>query len=201
MKARLVKLLAFTGALALVALLLAAIAATRMLSGGLSARPEPSKLEAELALAARIRALPARYRELKNPVTLDEKSFRRAMEHWADHCASCHANDGSGSQMGRLMYPRAPDLCAARTQQLSDGMLYWAINQGVPLTGMPAWGKSGDDDESSWELVAFVRALPKLTPAQLEEMKTMNPVPASALKAKQEEDDFLQGAELEPGSH
>lgn len=201
MKDRLLKLLAVIGALALVGAVGGAIVGLQMLGSGLSARPDPPELEAKLALTARRKAVPARYRELKNPVTLDANRLRGAMEHWADHCAICHANDGSGSEMGRMMYPRAPDMRAPRTQELTDGELYWAINQGVRLTGMPAWGKSGDDDQGSWELVAFIRQLPQLTPAQLEEMKGMNPVPASALKLKQEEDDFLNGTDAHEGHH
>ena len=95
--------------------------------------------------------------------------------------------------MARLMYPRPPDLRAARTQDQTDGELYYAINQGIRLTGMPAWGTDGEADLDSWALVAFIRTLPELTPAQLEAMKALNPVPASVVKARQEEDDFLNG--------
>lgn len=191
MKGRLVTVLAVIGGLAVLAAVAAGAAALQLFGTGFSARPEGAALEEGLALAARRAAIPARYRQLKNPVAVDAKVLRDAMEHWADHCATCHANDGSGSEMGRLMFPRVPDMRAPRTQSMGDGELYWAINQGVRLTGMPAWGKSGDDDRSTWELVAFIRTLPSLTPAQVEHMKELNPVPARALKQKQEEDDFL----------
>lgn len=116
------------------------------------------------------------------------------MEHWADHCAGCHANDGSGhTTMGQHMYPRAPDMRDERTQQMTDGELYWIINQGIRFTGMPAWGISGDDDRETWALVQFIRTLPTLTREQIERMKSLNPIPAAAREARQEEDDFLSG--------
>jgi len=62
------------------------------------------------------------------------------------------------------------------TQQLSDGELYYVIQNGIRLTGMPAWGKGGDENaEDSWKLVHLIRHLKELTPEQLEEMEAMNP--------------------------
>ena len=70
--------------------------------------------------------------------------------HFADHCASCHGNDGRGNtEMGRNLYPKAPDMRQSGTQHLSDGELYWIIENGVRLTGMPAWGDgSGNDPDT-----------------------------------------------------
>lgn len=191
---RIVKVLAIVGALAILGGLVGAIVAWRMLASGMSARPTPSPLEEGVALKLRKLAVPDRYKHMKNPVTLSDEVLRGAMEHWADHCATCHANDGSGqTTVGRNMYPRPPDMRASRTQGMSDGEIYYVINQGIRLTGMPAWGKPGDDDSESWQLVAFIRALPTLTAAQVEAMTAMNPVPARAVKAQQEEDEFLDG--------
>jgi mono/diheme cytochrome c family protein len=191
---RIVKVLAVVGALAILGGMVGAIVAWRMLASGMSARPTPSPLEERVALKLRKLAVSGRYKQMKNPVTTDAEFLRGAMEHWADHCATCHANDGSGkTPVGSNMYPRPPDMRASRTQGMSDGEIYYVINQGIRLTGMPAWGKPGDDDRESWQLVAFIRTLPTLTAAQVEAMKAMNPVPARAVKAQQEEDEFLDG--------
>jgi mono/diheme cytochrome c family protein len=62
------------------------------------------------------------------------------MEHFADHCASCHANDGSGdTELGRNLWPKAPDMRAAPTQRLTDASCFYIIEHGVRFTGMPAW--------------------------------------------------------------
>ena len=75
-------------------------------------------------------------------------------------------NDGSGdTSIGRSLYPPAPDMRAARTQALSDGELFAIIENGIRLTGMPAWGTGTPEGErDSWALVHFIRRMPSLTP-------------------------------------
>jgi mono/diheme cytochrome c family protein len=122
-----------------------------------------------------------------------------ARAHWADHCASCHANDGSGqTEMGKLMYPRPPDMRLAGTQGLTDGALYAVIKNGIRLTGMPAWGEPGNADLESWKLVAFIRQLPLLTPADLREMAKMNPVSPMEQHEATAEEEFLNGGDEFP---
>jgi hypothetical protein len=61
-----------------------------------------------------------------------------AKAHWADHCALCRGNDGSGQiAMGQRMYPPAPDMRKNRTQRLTDGELFYIIENGIRLTGIP----------------------------------------------------------------
>lgn len=194
MKSKLIRALAVMGALATGAVVVGVVTLGIFLRSGFSARPEPSGLEAWLALKLRSMAVPDRYERMKNPVAVDRKTLDDAMAHWADHCAVCHANDGSGQTgMGKHMYPRPPDMRKERTQKMSDGALYHAINQGIRFTGMPAWGRPGDSDEETWALVAFIRTLPRLTPKQIEAMAGMNPVSPAAVRSRQEEDDFLSG--------
>lgn len=115
-----------------------------------------------------------------------------ARAHWADHCAGCHANDGSGqTALGSHLYPRAPDMRRSETQKLSDGELYAVIKNGVRLTGMPAWGEPGSADPESWALVAFIRRLPTLSPEELKAMEKLNPRTAQERAEQQEEDEFL----------
>jgi mono/diheme cytochrome c family protein len=118
----------------------------------------------------------------------------RAREHWADHCASCHGNDGRGQTgLGQSLYPRAPDMQTAHTQSLTDGELYSIIENGVRLTGMPAWGDGKPNNADSWGLVAFIRHLPQQTAEELEQMKAMNPKSPHELHEAREEQEFLEG--------
>ena len=99
------------------------------------------------------------------------------MAHYADHCAGCHANNGSGdTEVGHGLYPKPPDMRLDATQSLSDGELFYIIENGVRFTGMPAWS-SDDPTEShgTWHLVHFIRELPRLTPEQIEQMEKLNP--------------------------
>src|SRR5204862_3671862 len=114
-----------------------------------------------------------------------------------DHCAICHANDGSGkTEMGRNLYPRAPDMRLAATQELTDGELFYIIGNGVRLTGMPGWGDGSEESSrANWHLVAFIRELPRLTPAEKLEMERLNPRSPREWREMQEDEKFLEGSE------
>ncbi len=160
---------------------------------GLSALPEPSSAEATIARGVRRFAIPGHARARQNPVPLDARVLAEGRAHFADHCASCHANDGSGAtEIGRRLYPRAPDMRLPATQQLTDGELFYIIENGIRLTGMPGWG-GGGDERGSGELVHFIRHLPKLTREELLEMKRANPKSPDEWRELQEEDEFLGG--------
>ena len=82
-----------------------------LVTTGLSARPQPGTLETILARAVRGLAIGAHAGSMSNPVASSDEVITEAREHFADHCASCHANDGSGNtEMGRGLYPKAPDM-------------------------------------------------------------------------------------------
>ena len=169
---------------------------------GFSARPQPSWLETRLALFMRGWMTPSTYKGLKNPVSNTPENFTVAREHFADHCASCHGNDGGGNtEMGRNLYPKAPDMRLPRTQTLSDGEIFYIIENGVMLTGMPGWSTGTPEGEkSSWQLVHFIRRLPSLTPEDLQEMERMNPVSRSQIEEAQKIEDFLKGGEPAPAA-
>lgn len=167
---------------------------------GLSARASPGPLETAVARRLRALAVPREYAERQNPVPRDDEALRSGMAHFADHCASCHANDGSGdTEMGKAMFPPAPDMRQSATQALSDGALFYIIEHGVRFTGMPAWGTgTPDGEDSSWQLVHFIRHLPDLTPAELDEMAAMNPRPPAEIRQEIEEERFLRGEDPPP---
>jgi hypothetical protein len=94
------------------------------------------------------------------------------------------------------MYPPAPDMRAADTQNMTDGELFYIIQNGVRLTAMPAWGSGSEHDiQDSWKLVRLIRHLPKLSAAEEREMQQMNPKTPDELKEEQEERDFLNGGQ------
>jgi mono/diheme cytochrome c family protein len=146
-------------------------------SRGFSARAAPSRAEEFVAVRLRGLATPPEARDKRNPVPATPEALRDGMAHFADHCSLCHGNDGSGSgEFAAGLYPKPPDLRAERTQELTDGELFYIIENGVRFTGMPAFGSGRGDGEDSWKLVHFIRRLPKLTPAELEAMKKLNRV-------------------------
>jgi len=117
-----------------------------------------------------------------------------ARHHFADHCAICHANDGSGNTtIGRNLYPKAPDMRLTPTQNLTDGEIYYIVHNGIRLSGMPAWGEAHGKDEDSWRLVLFIRHLPKLTPEEEKDMERYNPQSRAERAEKEQEEEFLKG--------
>jgi len=167
---------------------------------GLSTRAEPSRIEESLARTMRSFATPSRVRSMANPLALSEAVLVEGMEHFADHCAVCHANNGSGdTEIGRSLYPRAPDMRAAATQDLSDGELFSIIENGIRLTGMPAWGTGTPEGErASWALVHVIRRLPTLTEDELSRMESLNPKSAEQWREEEEARRFLAGDDTKP---
>jgi mono/diheme cytochrome c family protein len=192
-----VHLLAAIGGIAVVLGITAALLGYAAMRRGLSARDAPSRIEEWLAVSMRRWATPSGLRDAKSPVAITPQVLGEARAHWADHCAICHANDGSGeTQIGKNLYPRAPDMRAERTQRLTDGELYSIIENGIRLTGMPAWGTSSSTDhEETWALVAFIRHLPRLSQEELEEMRRMNPRGPQESDQEREEQEFLNQGE------
>jgi len=179
------------------------VAVLLLLRGGISAKAEPAGLEKAIALELRHLAIPERARNLHNPVSPSDEVVAEGRAHFADHCALCHANDGSGrTEMGGSLYPRAPDLQKPETQQLSDGELFYIIENGVRLTGMPGFGDGSDESKrASWKLVTFIRHLPKLTPQEKLEMQRLNPRGPEEWREMQEDEEFLEGKPQELHHH
>jgi len=181
----------------------AALIFLKIQADGFSARAKPSAIEATIARFARNMALPSNAKARRNPVPDTSEVLSDARAHWADHCAICHDNDGSGhTTMGENMYPPAPDMVRGDTQNLTDGELFWIIGNGVRFTGMPAWGQaagsanSAHSEEDSWKLVRFIRHLPNLTFEEKMQMEKLNPKGPEERKEEEEEEKFLSGEDV-----
>jgi len=188
------------GVLVLIVAAAVAVLAYTVTRRGLSARDEPSRVEEFLARGMRRLATPSAVRQMTNPVPLTEAVREEGMEHFADHCAACHANNGSGeAEIGRGLYPPAPDMRAAATQNLTDGELFSIIKNGIRLTGMPAWGTgTAESERASWALVHFVRRLPTLTAEEVDRMEALNPKTAEQWRQEEEARRFLAGDDPTP---
>lgn len=138
---------------------------------GFSAREKPWAIEA--FVARRLRGLATGYdvKNQTNPLKPTPAIIANARDHFADHCATCHANNGSGrTAINEGLYPSAPDLREETTQNLTDGEILNIIKNGIRFTGMPGWG---GDDEENWKLVLFIRHLPQLSEEELQLMREL----------------------------
>jgi mono/diheme cytochrome c family protein len=144
------------------------VAFSHVRAGGLSADVQPGSMERAVATRLVRLSIPAGADREENPFSSAPDAWRTAAAHFEDHCAVCHGADGHGrTAMGENMYPKVPDLADPGVQRLSDGALFYIIQNGVRWTGMPGW-KHEHSPEEAWRLVSFTRKVPSLTADELE---------------------------------
>jgi len=81
---------------------------------------------------------------------------------YTEMCSGCHLGPGvERSELSQGLYPQAPEL--AMKSDLNPAQQFWIIKHGVKLSAMPAWGKT-HPDPLIWDMVAFIRKLPGMTP-------------------------------------
>src|SRR5688572_15981214 len=94
---------------------------------------------------------------------------------YAEHCASCHGTDLAGG--------RAPSLFNEQwLATMVDARLTASIRNGVPSTGMPAFGSLLNDDQI-WQLVQYIR----LQSGVLKTRPTFVPDPSGVVLKTQKE--------------
>ncbi len=149
--------------------ILAAAYGTAVIRRGFSAADQPSAVETVVSRTVRNLGIPGSARDEKNPFAPTPEGLQEARELFTNHCAGCHGMDGNAqSEIGQNLYPKAPDLRLPVTQDLTDGEIHYILKNGVRLTGMPALGTPhvGEDNNTAWKIVLFVRAISQLTPQQ-----------------------------------
>lgn len=122
----------------------------------------------------RDRSIAVRARDIVPPADLNAPARVSAGAGlYAEMCSSCHLGPGvERSELSQGLYPQAPEL--AKRQDLSAAEQFWIIKHGVKLSAMPAWGKT-HPDPLIWDMVAFVRRLPGMTPDQYQRLVASAP--------------------------
>ena len=107
-------------------------------------------------------SIEARSRSLEVHTVSDPARIAVGGQHYAALCVSCHLAPGvTKSDIRPGLYPHPPDLAQENMQ--SAARTFWIIKHGIKMSAMPAWGKTLDD-AAIWDLVAFVREMPEMTP-------------------------------------
>jgi predicted CXXCH cytochrome family protein len=150
----------------LAAIFLSTLFATLWIQRAFRTSSGPARWETAIARIVRHFAIPRTERQRMDPLAPSAENLQTGREEFLAHCSNCHGVDGSGrTPMGSHLYPRVPDLRAAPTQDLSDGEIHYIIENGVPLTGMPAWKRPQPESaDRLWKLVLYIRTLNPLTP-------------------------------------
>lgn len=161
---------------------------------GFSAADEPTWAEKAVARTVRNVSIPRRARREANPLRSTPENLEAGREDFLARCANCHGTDGRGrTSVGRNLYPKPPDLTAPETQRLTDGEIHYIIENGVRLTGMPAWGNAHSQvfafstansssefrlgSTEGWRLTLYIRRLGR--PSAAEEKRTAEALDAS----------------------
>lgn len=140
------------------------VLATGLINMGAANRP--GFIEEKLADFALERSMPHRAPSTKNPHGEEPAAIAGGFEHYGDNCVLCHGAPGvDTAELAKGLNPPAPALTDPDTQALNDGELFWTVKNGIRMTGMPGFGPTHSDDEI-WQIVSFVRHLPKLTPVE-----------------------------------
>ena len=129
-----------------------------------SAIPGPGKMERHMAFMSLDASVERRAPKGPNPVPLTDDVLINAAKEYEEHCSMCHGSQNkSAMNFGNKLSPRAPNLLRHADQD-PDGEVYWVIQNGIRMTGMPAW--SGHlSENTTWGLVHLLKNLDKLSPA------------------------------------
>src|ERR1700685_4125065 len=113
------------------------------------------------SIAARSKSIEAHYVE-------DPQRIALGAQRYAVLCVGCHLAPGvTKSDIRQGLYPHPPNLAQEELQQAQRA--FWIVKHGIKMSAMPAWGKTLDDAQI-WDIVAFVRKLPELSPETYREM-------------------------------
>lgn len=128
---------------------------------GCTAEKHPTPEETSLANAAKDVTIPLEAGKMKNPLADTDEVANQGRDVFLGSCAQCHGAAGRGdTPLGRSMSPPAMDLSSEHVQHWNDAELFWIVQNGVRLTGMPSWRASISNDDT-WKLARYIHRLPK----------------------------------------
>jgi len=167
------KSIARTGLVVGVTLLILAIGGAVFVGSGvynIGADDHHTKIVLAIIQQLRQRSIAARARALEAPKLNDPTRIAAGAEHYAALCVGCHLAPGmTKSDIRPGLYPHPPNLAQEDIDDVQQA--FWTIKHGIKMSAMPAWGKSLDD-AAIWDIVAFVRQMPAMTPETYQQLST-----------------------------
>ncbi len=132
---------------------------------------KPGRFERWAARASLHATLRREAGDAPNPLAASDANLISGIHTYSRNCAVCHGNaDGQASKIARGLYQRAPQLANDGVEDDPAGIVYWKIQHGIRLTGMPGFGKTLKQKQI-WEVALFLAKMDKLPPAAQREWK------------------------------
>jgi mono/diheme cytochrome c family protein len=152
-------------------LLLGAFGVTLFVESGfydIGADDHHTKAVLALITQLRDRSIEVRLGSIKPQLTATPVMIESGAERYAALCVGCHLAPGAAkSDLRAGLYPHPPNLAQEDIQE--SRRAFWVIKHGIKMSAMPAWGKTMDD-AAIWDVVAFVRKMPSMTPKEYQEL-------------------------------
>ncbi len=138
-----------------------------------------TKLTLSIIEQLRENSIAARARDIQVTAVDDPARIAAGARQYVALCAGCHLAPGLNKSAVRAgLYPHPPNLAQEEVQPAQRA--FWIVKHGIKMSAMPAWGKTLDD-AAIWEVVAFVRKLPSMTPESYRDLSRDGaPAPAAA---------------------
>ena len=94
---------------------------------------------------------------------LSRADLAEGAEHYVAMCAMCHGGPGNEppSEIGSGLNPAPPNLRKSASRWKA-GEIYWIVEHGIKMTGMPAFGKTHSPEQLT-NITAFIETMPTMT--------------------------------------
>lgn len=117
-----------------------------------------------LLVTAREQSIKRYAQDIGVPALGEAQQVESGFTIYREWCAMCHTPPGRPQPpMAAGFNPEAPTL-VEEAEEMTPAELFWVTKHGIRFTGMPAWSKSLSDSQI-WDVVAFMKTLPKMTAA------------------------------------
>jgi len=136
-----------------------------------SARVPHWRLTFLLLEAAREQSVSTHSRGIAAPPLEDSARVQAGFPHFHETCRLCHTAPGyNRAEFAEGLYPSPPHLTSPEIiNEVTDAELFWIVQNGLKMTGMPAFCDTHTPDQI-WSIVALVRRLPQLNAASYKAM-------------------------------
>jgi mono/diheme cytochrome c family protein len=127
-----------------------------------------TKLTLALIVQLRDRSIEARLGSIQPQLAATPAMIKAGAQHYSTLCAGCHLAPGvAKSELRTGLYPHPPNLAQEEMQE--SRRAFWIIKHGIKMSAMPAWARTLDD-VAIWDVVAFVRKMPGMSPEDYQQL-------------------------------